>query len=113
MSAEVCAKSATNRPVVCWSCIALHATLDVMNRVQLIGDLVWPVEVWRDPATGRRFGRAMLAVSVGEFDLTFVPLILQDREAVDAARYLGEGSRVEVAAHLHSTLVTDRNLIGR
>ena len=77
-----------------------------MNRVQLIGDIVWPVRVWTDGATGRAFGKTMLAVSSDTDPLVFVPLILQDSEAIDAGMYLGEGSRVKVDAHLHSTLLT-------
>jgi single-stranded DNA-binding protein len=77
-----------------------------MNRVQLVGDIVWPVEVWTDSATGRTFGRIMLAVSADTDPLVFVPLILQGSEATDAGMYLGEGSRVNVSAHLHSSLVT-------
>ncbi len=77
-----------------------------MNRVQLIGDIVWPVEVWTDGATGRTFGKTMLAVSADTDPLVFVPLILQDSEATDAGMYLGEGSHVKVSAHLHSSLVT-------
>ena len=77
-----------------------------MNRVQLIGDIVWPVEVWTDGAAGTTFGRTMLAVSADTDPLVFVPLILQDSEAIDAGMYLGEGSRVKVNAHLHSALVT-------
>jgi hypothetical protein len=76
-----------------------------MNRVQLIGDIVWPVSVWTDGATGRTFAKTMLAVSADTDPLVFVPLILRDSEAMDAGMYLGEGSRVEVNAHLHSTLV--------
>ena len=76
-----------------------------MNRVQLIGDVVWPVEVRTDRATGRTFGRIMLAVSADTDPLVFVPLTLQDSEAIDAGMYLGEGSRVMVSAHLHSSLV--------
>ena len=77
-----------------------------MNRVQLIGDIVWPVEVWNDGVTGRVFGKTMLAVSADTDPLVFIPLILQDSDAMDAGMYLGEGSRVKVNAHLHSTLVT-------
>ena|SRR5215469_5618822 len=77
-----------------------------MNRVQLIGDVVWPVKVWTDRTTGLTFGRTMLAVSSDTDRLVFVPLILPDSEATDAGLYLGEGSRVNVDAHLHSSLVT-------
>ena len=77
-----------------------------MNRVQLIGDIVWPVRVWTDGATGRAVGKTMLAVSSDTDPLVFVPLIFPDSEAIDAGTYLGEGSRVKVDAHLHSALVT-------
>lgn len=83
-----------------------------MNRVQLIGDLVWPVETRRDRATGQWIGRAMIAVSSDLDGLNFVPLTLHGREATDAAKYLGEGSTVYVNAHLHSLLVTDRDARG-
>ena len=77
-----------------------------MNRVQLVGDIVWPVDVWIDSAAGRTFARTTLAVSSDTAPLVFVPVILQDREATDAGMYLGEGSRVKVGAHLRSSLVT-------
>ena len=80
-----------------------------MNRVQLIGDLVWPVDLWRDRVTGRAFGKAILAVWRDESGLAFVPLLLKDKDALDAAKHLGEGSRLEVAGHLHTALVTDRH----
>src|SRR5215831_6411979 len=80
-----------------------------MNRVQLIGDVVWPVKVWTDRTTGQTFGRTMLAVSSDADVLVFVPLILPDSEATDAGLYLGEGSRVKVDAHLHSSLVAYRD----
>jgi single-stranded DNA-binding protein len=83
-----------------------------MNHVQLIGVVVWPIEVWRDRATGRTLGKAMLAVSADEPPLAFVPVILRDSEAADAAMYLGEGSRVEVTGHLHSSLVTNHDANG-
>jgi hypothetical protein len=76
-----------------------------MNRVQLIGDVVWPVKVWIDHTTGLTFGKTMLAVASDTDPLAFIPLILPDSEATDAGLYLGEGSRVKVDAHLHSSLV--------
>jgi single-stranded DNA-binding protein len=84
--------------------------MNAMNRVQLIGELLWPVNLWRDRTTGRTFGKALLAVT--DSGLAFVPVVLQDEVALDAARYLGEGSRIEVAAHLRSSLVTNRDLHG-
>ncbi len=83
-----------------------------MNRVQLIGVLVWPIEVWHDRATSQVFGKAMFAVSVGEAGLAFIPVILQNSEAVDASMYLGEGSQVEVTGHLHSSLITSYDANG-
>ena len=83
-----------------------------MNRVQLTGVLVWPVEVHRDRNTGQTIGKAMVAVSCGVNDLHFVPVRLRGREAIDAANYLGEGSRVDIKGHLHSVLVTDRGAAG-
>ena len=83
-----------------------------MNRVQLVGVVIWPVEMWSDRSTGRVFGKTMLAVSSDEDPLAFVPVILQDSEAVDAALYLGEGSRIEVTAHLHSSLLTSHDIGG-
>lgn len=83
-----------------------------MNRVQLIGVLVWPIEVWHDRTTSRVFGKAMFAASVGEAGLAFVPVTLQNSEAVDASMYLGEGSQVEITGHLHSSLVTSYDAAG-
>jgi single-stranded DNA-binding protein len=83
-----------------------------MNRVQIVGVLVWPIDVWSDRTTGRFFGKAMLAVSAEDPPLAFIPVILRDSEAVDASMYLGEGSRIEVTAHLHSTLVTSHDTGG-
>jgi single-stranded DNA-binding protein len=83
-----------------------------MNHAQLVGIVVWPVEVWSDRTTGKVFGKAMLAVSSDENPLAFVPVILQDSEAVDAAMYLGEGSRIEVTGYLHSSLITNHDIGG-
>ena len=83
-----------------------------MNHVHLVGIVVWPVEVWSDRTTGRVFGKAMLAVSADNDPLAFVPVILQDSEAVDAGMYLGEGSRIEIIGHLHSSLLTNHDIGG-
>lgn len=83
-----------------------------MNRVELIGKLVFPVEVHREPGTGRAIGKAMIAVSRGVQGLDFVPVTLREREAVDAAKYLGEGSVVAITGHIHSTLLTERDAGG-
>lgn len=83
-----------------------------MNRVQLIGVLVWPVEVRRDRRTGERFAKAMIAVSSDTNGLHFVPLTIHGREAIDAEKYLGEGSRLYINGHLDSVLVHDRDRRG-
>ncbi len=83
-----------------------------MNRVQLIGVLVWPVEVHHDRTTGQTVGKAMIAVSCGVNDLHFVPVRVLGREAIDAANHLGEGSRVDIKGHLRSVLVTDQDATG-
>jgi single-stranded DNA-binding protein len=84
-----------------------------MNRVELIGVLIWPVEMRRDAATTRPIGKLMLAVTSGARPLEFIPVTLRGREAADAAKYLGEGSRISVRGHLHSALITDRDQHGR
>jgi single-stranded DNA-binding protein len=83
-----------------------------MNRVQLVGVVLWPVEARRDRMTGQTMGRAVIAVLGDVQDLHFVPLTLQGKDATDAATYLGEGSRVAVNGHLHSVLVRDRDWRG-
>jgi single-stranded DNA-binding protein len=80
-----------------------------MNQVQLVGVLIWPVELRRDASTGQTIGKAMLAVPGGSQSLNFIPVTLHGREATDAAKYLGEGSRVSVTGNLHSVLVTERD----
>jgi len=81
-----------------------------MNRLQLIGKLVWPVEVRRERGTGLTIARAMVAVS-NDDDVTgidFIPVTLRDNDALDAAKYLGDGSLIALDGRLHSALVTDR-----
>jgi single-stranded DNA-binding protein len=83
-----------------------------MNRVHLIGVIVLPTELRHNRTTRRTIGKAMIAIPSGAEGLNFVPIILHDSDATDAAMYLGEGSRVEVIGHLHSALVTDRDADG-
>jgi single-stranded DNA-binding protein len=78
-----------------------------MNFVRLIGDLVFPVELRRDRTTGRTIGKALIAIPNGVHGTYFVPVTLRGNEAVDAAKYLGEASRVDVTGHIHSAYVTD------
>jgi single-strand DNA-binding protein len=80
-----------------------------MNKVELTGDLVSPVEVRQDRATGRAIGKATIAVSRGVMGIDFVPVTLWDREAKDAAKYLGEGSTLAVKGHIHSGVVVLRD----
>ena len=78
-----------------------------MNRVQLIGDLLCPIEV-RTLGSGRTIGKTIIAVSRGvELGTDWIPLVLHDRHATDAAKYLGEGSRVAVEGRLHSAHVAE------
>jgi single-stranded DNA-binding protein len=79
-----------------------------MNSVRLVGDLVFPVELRRDRTTGRTIGKALIAVPNGVHGMYFVPLTLKGNEAIDAAKYLGEASRVDVTGHLHSAYTADR-----
>jgi single-stranded DNA-binding protein len=79
-----------------------------MNRLQLVGRLVWPVEVQREPVTGHPVARAMIAVSNDVTGIDFIPVTLRDNEAIDASNYLGDGSLIAVDGQVHSALVTDR-----
>jgi single-stranded DNA-binding protein len=83
-----------------------------MNLVQLVGDIVLPVELRRDRITGRTFGKALIAIPNGVHGTYFVPVTLRGNEAVDAANYLGEGSRVDVEGHIHSAYLADRDTYG-
>jgi single-stranded DNA-binding protein len=83
-----------------------------VNTVELIGDLVSPVEVRRDRSTGRNIGKAIIAVSRGVLGLDFVPVTLRGREATDAGKYLGEGSTIFVRGHIHSGFLADRDAAG-
>lgn len=78
-----------------------------MNRVQLIGDLLSPIEI-RTLGSGRTIGKTIIAVSRGvELGTDWVPLVLHDQQAINAAKYLGEGSRVAVEGRLHSAHVAE------
>ena len=85
-----------------------------MNRVELVGNLVFPVAVRRECDVAPTIARAVIAVArVGAPGLDFVPLTLRGREAIDAAAYLGEGSLIAVHGHLHSVLLVERDSHGR
>jgi single-stranded DNA-binding protein len=83
-----------------------------VNKVELIGDLVSPVEVRRDWSTGRTIAKAIVAVSRGVLGVEFIPVTLWGREATDASAYLGEGSTVAIKGHIHSGFLIDRGAGG-
>jgi single-stranded DNA-binding protein len=83
-----------------------------VNKVELIGDLVSPVEVRRDWSTGRTVGKAIVAVSRGALGVEFIPVTLWGREATDASKYLGEGSTLAIRGHVHSGFLIDRAASG-
>ena len=71
-----------------------------MNRVQLIGVLVCPIEL-RTLRVGRTFGKSIIPVPRGiELGTDWVTLTLWDRQAINAARYLGEGARVAIEGRI-------------
>jgi len=78
-----------------------------MNVVRLVGDLVFPVELRRTRTTGRTIGKALIAVSNRVHGTCFVQITLKGDEAIDAAKYLGEASRVDVTGHIHSAYLAD------
>lgn len=82
-----------------------------MNRVQLVGQLVYPVEVRRDRVTGLATAKSIIAVP-RDMGTDFVPVTLRDREAIDAERYLGDGSTVAIEARLHCALMAERDRDG-
>jgi single-strand DNA-binding protein len=93
--------------------LAPHIVAIDMNRVELVGNLVFPVEVNRMRGTAPAMARAVIAVARGGVKgLDFVPLTLRGRDVLDAAAYLGEGSLIAVSGHLHSVLLTDRDSDG-
>ena len=79
-----------------------------MNRVQLVGQLVNPVEVRRDRVTGLATAKSIIAVS-RDTGTDFVRVTLLDRDAIDAERYLGDGSTVAIVARLHCALMAERD----
>ncbi len=101
-------ESTANRLLTGWFSHSQRSTLVGMNRLQLVGKLVWPVEVERERGTGLAIAKAMIAVSNRVTGIDFIPVTLRDNEAVDASKYLGDGSLVAVDGHVRSTLVTDR-----
>src|SRR5215471_15736257 len=79
-----------------------------MNDVNLIGNLGRDVQV-RELAGGKAIGKTLLAVSrmrQGQRAGTdWIPITLWDRQATNAAKYLGKGSRVAVQGRLHGDYV--------
>jgi single-stranded DNA-binding protein len=81
-----------------------------MNNVQLIGELVRPVEVSRGRLTGRTWAKTMIAVPrVGGAGIDLVPVTVYAGEAVMASRYLNVGSLVAVEGRLHSARMAERD----
>jgi single-strand DNA-binding protein len=74
-----------------------------MNRVELIGNLGRAVEI-KQLASGKVVGRTLLAIDrVGKREGTdWVRLVLWDKTATNAARYLAKGSKVGVSGHISS-----------
>jgi single-strand DNA-binding protein len=80
-----------------------------MNKVVLMGNLARAVEL-RELGGGKTIGKTVLAVSRfgrgGERKGTdWVPIVLWDRQATNAARYLGKGSRVAIEGRIHGDFV--------
>src|SRR5438067_371558 len=75
-----------------------------MNKVMLIGNLGRAVEL-RELGGGKVVGRTIVGVTrtrKGQQSGTdWVPVVLWDRQATNAARYLGRGSRVAIDGRLH------------
>ncbi len=101
-------ESTANRLLTGWFSHWQRRTLVSMNRLQLVGQLVWPVEVERERGTGLAVAKAMIAVPNRVTGMDFIPVTLRDNEAIDASKYLSDGSLVAVDGHVHSALVTDR-----
>ena len=74
-----------------------------MNRVELIGNLGRAVEI-KQLSSGKVVGRTLLAIDrVGKREGTdWVRLVLWDKTATNAARYLAKGSKVGVSGHINS-----------
>ncbi len=74
-----------------------------MNSVQIVGNLARNVEL-REFAGGMVRGRSLIALSrYGKRDGTdFVRIVLWNKQATNAAKYLRKGSRVAVFGHLNS-----------
>ena len=87
-----------------------------MNKVFLIGNLGRAVEL-RDVGGGRVVGKTIIAVSRvapgGEKKGTdWIPVVLWDRQATNAARYLHKGARVATDGRLHGDFVPRRRAEG-
>src|SRR5438034_7360784 len=74
-----------------------------MNSVQMVGNLARDVEL-REFSGGLVRGRSLLALSrYGKREGTdYVRIVLWNKQAANAAKYLRKGSRVAVFGHLNS-----------
>lgn len=74
-----------------------------MNSVQMVGNLARDIEL-REFAGGHVRGRSLIALSrYGKREGTdYVRIVLWNKQATNAAKYLRKGSRVAVFGHLNS-----------
>ena len=81
-----------------------------MNSVQMVGNLARGVEI-REFSGGLIRGRSLIALSrYGTREGTdYVRIVLWNKQAVTAARYLRKGSRVAVFGHLNSEFYERKN----
>lgn len=73
-----------------------------MNSVQMVGNLACDIEI-REFSSGLVRGRSLIALSRFKRDGTdYVRIVLWNRTATNAAKYLRKGSRVAIFGHLNS-----------
>ena len=83
-----------------------------MNQVQLIGNLTRAVEIKQyGHGEDQVFGRTMVALTRhGKREGTdYVRIVLFGKMALNAARYLGKGSRVGIVGHFDSEFYERKN----
>ncbi len=86
-----------------------------MNLVQMIGNLARAVEIKQYGAEEEKvYGRTLIALSRrGKREGTdYVRIVLWGRMALNAARYLGKGSRVGIVGHFDSEFYERKNGAG-
>ena len=83
-----------------------------MNQVQLIGNLARAVEIKQYGTEEEKvYGRTLIALTRrGKREGTdYVRIVLWGRMALNAARYLGKGSRVGLVGHFDSEFYERKN----